>query len=102
METIDELRNTSKLVEAFLAKDEFCRNSDKWLTYRFMKQVALENNEEFSISFDLFKKLPAFDSIRRTRQKIQASGRFVPTDPEVIRRRNRQTEVKDFLYSDSI
>ena len=96
-ETIKELTNTIQMVESFLSEDRRCRNSDKWLTYQVMIKTAKENGYSFQIPFDLFKKLPAFDSIRRTRQKLQAEGKYPPTDEVVRKRRARQKKVKQFV-----
>lgn len=94
METKKEFREVSKIVEQFLKEDERCRNDDKWLTYKVMRCFT-----NIYIPFEDFSKMPAFESIKRCRAKIQNELKlYPPTDPEIIRKRQkRQGEVIEAL-----
>lgn len=96
MNTKQEFKTVKELVLKLLAEDERCRNDDKWLTYRVMRHFT-----NIYINFDDFKKIPAFETIKRIRAHIQNKQRlYLPTDPSILKKRRiREYEVKDFLYS---
>jgi hypothetical protein len=79
-----------------LREDERCRNDDKWLVWKYLREKA---GIQIFIPFEDFKKMPAFESIRRVRQHIQNDLKlFLPTDPEVrIARRIEEEEWKIWL-----
>ena len=82
-----------QLVKNILSEDERARNDDKWLTYRVLRHFT-----NIFIPFADFSKMPAFDTIRRTRQKVQNEERvFLPTSQQVReRRRIRELDVRDW------
>jgi len=96
METKEEFKKVSKLVMEYLKNDERCRNDDKWLTYRVMS-----NFTKIYIPFEDFKKIPAFETIKRCRAKIQNVDKlFLPTLEEVKKKRKqRQQDIPKALYS---
>ena len=76
---INDLKNTTKLVKAILEKDAAARNSDSILYFRVINQIALKKGDNIrNISmFDFLLNskewgYPPFETVRRTRQKIQA------------------------------
>ena len=76
---MDELRNTKKLVREALKINILARNSDNYLYYLICKAKMKSLGADIdSISFrdGLLRKnefgLPAFETVRRARQKIQA------------------------------
>jgi len=86
MKTITEFDTVKELVNYLLKVDVRCRNDDKWLTYQVMRHFT-----KIFIPFEDFDKLPAFETIKRTRAVIQnVEGRYLPTDPKVIDRRERR------------
>lgn len=89
-----ELNTQKKQIEWLLKTDERCRNSDKWLTWRFLNFYT-----SAYIPFDDFKKIPAFANAQKIRQVIQnKENKFLPTDPKVRERRGiRDQEVKDVI-----
>jgi len=90
METKKEIKKVTKLCEKFLKEDERTRNDDKWLTYKVMREFT-----NIFIPFEDFKKIPAFETIKRCRAKIQnKEHKFLPTNPEV--RRKRKIREEDF------
>lgn len=93
METIKEFNTVSSIVLNLMQTDERCRNDDKWLTYRVMRHFT-----KIYIPFEDFKKLPAFETIKRVRAKIQNIDKILlPTDIKVIeRRKKRRKEVSSW------
>lgn len=94
MNTEQEFKSVTEIVTELLKTDERCRNDDKWLTYKVMRKFT-----RMYIPFEDFKKIPAFETIKRCRAKIQNELRlYLPTNEEVIkRRRQRQEEIKEAL-----
>lgn len=86
--TLEELKKVNKIVLALLEQDERCRNDDKWLTYRVMRQFI-----KIFIDFRDFTKIPAFETVKRTRAYIQnVEGKFLPTDPKVLLKRGHRED----------
>jgi hypothetical protein len=85
-----EFKTVTQLVEHLLKVDERCRNDDKWLTYKVMRWYT-----NIYIPFEDFNKLPAFETVKRCRAKLQnEQGLYLPTIQEVInKRQKRQTDV---------
>jgi len=94
METKEEFNKVSEIVENLLKTNERCRNDDKYLTYLVMREFT-----NIFIPFEDFNKMPAFETIKRVRAKIQnTEGLYPPTDPEVLaKRQKRQEEIKDVV-----
>ena len=88
------LKTQYEQIEWLLKTDERCRNDDKWLTWRLMKFYT-----NIYIPFEDFEKIPAFANSQKIRQKIQnKEGKYLPTDPEVIKRRNvLNKKIKEFM-----
>jgi hypothetical protein len=73
-----ELKQTTKIVKAILEEDERARNSDSFLYLRVIEHIAEHKDINlYCIPVPLFLKrmkeygFPPFESVRRTRQKIQ-------------------------------
>jgi hypothetical protein len=123
-----EFETIKERVEYILSIDTQSRNSDKRLFSEYLKEFtsyalinksALFNRiQHFKLrSFDLDQvkqdlknlvlsslrinptDLPIFETIRRTRQKIQnEEERFIPTSEEVARRRNiREDLIREYI-----
>ena len=94
MDTQEEFTKTTDIVMHLLKTDLRCRNDDKWLTYQVMRRFT-----KIYIPFEDFKKIPAFASVQKVRQKIQNKlGLFPPTQPDVIKKRNyRDNEIRDIM-----
>jgi len=93
METNTEFNTVYSIVEHLLKTDERCRNDDKFLTWKVLRYYT-----KIYIPFDDFEKIPAFETIKRTRAKIQnTEQRLRPTIPDVIRRRKqRQDDISNW------
>lgn len=73
-----------------LREDERCRNSDKWLIYRYLKDVQ---GIPIYMPFQDFERMVSFESVTRARRHVQNNdGMFLPSDPEVRRRRDISEE----------
>ena len=94
MDTGEEFSTVYELVDNLLGNDVRCRNCDKWLTFKVMQHFT-----KIYIPFEDFQKIPAFETVKRTRAKIQNyEQRFMPTDPDVIRRRQKRSkEVRNWM-----
>lgn len=99
MDTEQEFKNVRELVMKLLSSDERCRNDDKWLTFRVMQHFT-----KIYIPFEDFKKIPAFETIKRCRAHIQNKCLlFLPTLESVRRRRKqRQMEIPKHLNSNVV
>ena len=76
---MNDLKTTTKLVKAILEQDEKARNSDSYLYHKVLESVALEkgidtkqiNMHDFWVEW--YWLFPNTETVRRTRQKIQAT-----------------------------
>lgn len=76
---MNELKTTTKLVKAILEEDKQARNSDSFLYLKVIEHIADQKGVNlYGISIPMFlvsmkeNGFPPFESVRRTRQKIQA------------------------------
>lgn len=69
------LQSTKVLVKSILEADEKARNSDSFLYFRLLERIdkALLTMpvHDFLLGMGL-REIPAFETVRRTRQKVQA------------------------------
>ena len=75
-----DLKNITALVKSILEQDKQCRNSDSILYLKVLATVAEQKGINLdSVSIPLFllehhgKNFPIFESVRRARQKLQAT-----------------------------
>ncbi len=73
-----DLKTTTALVKAILEQDKQSRNSDSILYYRVLSVIGKRNGidiDEMSLPYFLLNmsgtEFPPFESVRRTRQKVQ-------------------------------
>ena len=73
-----DLMNTTELVKSILEQDKQCRNSDSFLYLKVLSAVAKQKGvdlEKMTVPFFLLNLhgagFPGFETVRRTRQKIQ-------------------------------
>ncbi len=92
---MDDLQNTKRMVERILATDEKARNSDDYLFIRICTAInsefpelpfgyAMKHREEYGI--------PAFETVRRTRQKAQADNPELKASDKVKNYRKENEE----------
>lgn len=89
--TIKEFNTVKDLVVKLMSNEERCRNDDKYLTFRVMQHYT-----KIYIPYDDFKKIPAFETIKRCRAIVQNNeGRLLPTLESVRnKRKQRQNSVR--------
>lgn len=79
MSKATELKTTTELVKEILQRFPDTRNSDNVLYYRVLQHIGRENGVDleqmpvlrFFVQFKDLKVFPAFETVRRTRQKTQ-------------------------------
>ena len=62
--------NTTEIVSQILEEFPETKGNDKMLCYKVWERIAKENGEIVWMPFNLFKILPAFETISRTRRKL--------------------------------
>ena len=89
----EKLKTVKERVEWLLANYPETRNDDFYLFILYIRHFEPELSRyiEF-IPYNLIKRSTRFESVRRARQLIQAEGRYLPTDPKVLRKRRRLAE----------
>ena len=87
---MDNLKKLSELVHDILLKNEKARNSDTYLYYIVCNEKLRSNGHDISkitLADSLLHRdelgLPLFESVRRTRQKIQHDNQELAGSKEV-------------------
>lgn len=103
-----ELQNTTKLVKSILEVDTQARNSDSILYLRVLERIA----EETGIHLDFLTvrnflnsmnvlPFPPFESVRRTRQKVQATFPDLASAEKVAKmRKENEKEYRAYALGD--
>jgi hypothetical protein len=78
-------------VEKVLSEDVRARNDDNWLII----QVLREMGYKIYIDYKDLDKMPAWETIRRTRQKFQEEGKYPATEECQRKRRKQEVEMQD-------
>lgn len=75
---MDNLKTTTALVKSILEQDKQCRNSDSFLYLKVLSVIGEQRGidiEKMSIPYFLLNLhgagFPGFETVRRTRQKLQ-------------------------------
>lgn len=72
---MENLNSTKALVKSILEQDEQARNSDSFLYFRLLERIdkalLTVSVHDFLLGMSL-NGIPPFESVRRTRQKVQA------------------------------
>ena len=90
---LQRLKTTKERVEWLLKKYPNARNSDLYLTILYLRKFTKLGKFIKYIPYNIIKEYEGiFETIRRTRQKIQEEGRYLPTDEEVLKRRRKLAE----------
>ena len=108
MSKAKELFTTTALVKEILISDEKARNSDSYLYYRVLGVLAVEQRIDVyrtPTAVFLLKMsewgFPPFESVRRSRQKLQATFPELSADKTVEAfRAENETEVRAFAVAD--
>ena len=98
-----KLKNTKELVKSILENNEKTRDSDMLLYYEVckIKNEAVLDAPFGGIILMLDKcNLPPFESVRRSRQKVQAECPWLAASPEVeLFRAENEEAYRDFARS---
>lgn len=101
---MNELQTTEMLVKSILEVDKQARNSDSILYLRVLEQIAWEEG----ICLDMLSVVnflnaqnrlpfPPFESVRRSRQKIQAAHFELASDKRIAKlRKEKEAEYKAY------
>jgi len=90
---LERLRTVKERVEYLLEKYPNARNSDLYLIILYLRKFTELGKYIKYIPYEVIRKYDGvMESIRRARQKIQEEGRYLPTDPNVLKRRRRLAE----------
>ena len=85
---VKKFRNTAEEVEYILLKYPEARNNDFVLQWFWLKEVVGLNMPD--IPWQKFQQLGGkLSTIRRTRQKIQGTNKYLPSDKRVLEKRKR-------------
>lgn len=102
---MNEIYNVAKLVREALENYPQARNSDNFLYYIICKDQLAKKGfaiEDINLSDGLLHRqvfgLPNYETVRRTRQKIQEKCHWLASVPEVEAARiENEKEVRDFV-----
>lgn len=102
-----KLQNTKALVKSILEQDQKARNSDSYLYLRILKFIADETGADFEkIPVTEFLQrmdmlgVPPFESVRRSRQKVQAEHpELAANDVVQVYRAENEEVYRDFARS---
>jgi hypothetical protein len=80
-------------VEYILEKYPTARNSDLYLTILALRYCTSLGKYISVIPFDMIREYDGIlEAIRRTRQKLNEQGLYLPTDPDIIERRVKKSK----------
>lgn len=104
---MESIRNTAELVRAALEYNAKARNSDTYLYYIICKGLLKAKGvdiNEISLKDGLLHRkeynLPNFETVRRTRQKIQQNNpEFAGTEETEVMRTIREEQFKNYARS---
>ena len=90
----EKLKTVKDRVEWILANHPEARNDDFYLYILYVRTFEPELSKYIDyIPFELIKRSTRFESVRRARQLIQAEGRYLPTDPKVLKKRRKLADL---------
>lgn len=90
----NEVRKTTSHVRMILKENTETRNSDGLLILEY-----LERHRGLVFPEDIRQQILSvnFETITRARRKIQSSGRYLPTDRTIIRRRRLEMVYREVM-----
>jgi hypothetical protein len=89
----ERARLIEKVVSDILERFPYARNSDLYLTILVLRYYTRLGKHIGMIPFEEIKEYDGIlEAIRRTRQKLNQKGLYLPTDPHIIERRLRKAK----------
>ena len=98
---MEELKRTSKLVLKILREDKKAREDDLYLFERVLDNFIPDVSKSVRGIHQLMrlKKLPAWETMRRSRQKMQKDHPELKAVETMIHRSEKEEEVLEFVRS---
>jgi len=91
---LERLSTVKERIEYLLRKYPDARNSDFYLLILYIRHFVPELSKYIKfIPYEIIRKYDGLtETVRRARQLVQAEGKYLPTEPEVLRKRRRLAE----------
>lgn len=83
-----EFQTIKNIVKELLEKDERARNSDKWLTIEVLRKLGFK----IYVDYKELDSMPSFETIRRSRQLLQAENENLRADDYIEEMRQKRRE----------
>ena len=104
------LKETSKIVKVILEEDQRCRNSDSLLYMKVLEYIDYRDGSSFRyMPLAVFLRempvlaVPSFETVRRTRQKVQSlCPELAACDKVKGMRMVNETEYRQFSRSETV
>jgi hypothetical protein len=93
---LSELKQANKIVEKVLQEYPITRGNDKELIIKFLEEQGLFLIEDQQ---KIFKKCFSVESCRRTRERLQEKGLYLPSQDVRSRRLNADIEMRNAVSS---
>lgn len=94
MTKLKELRQVKNIVTKILEADTKARNDDSYLYVQVIKEFekilglyALDYPLEMFLTDPMFKDFPCFETVRRSRQRVQETRLDLASDKRIAKRR---------------
>ncbi len=103
MQNEKEIARVKKFVLEILEDQTRARNDDKFLTFKVLQKFLYQGGSgALAISLDDLPNLPTFETVTRCRARIQnVEGLFLPTNPEVRKRRKQRQSYFQHEFADT-
>ena len=93
-ELFKKLKTTRQRVEYLLQRYPKARESDFYLIILYLRKFTELGQYIRHIPFSLIRKYEGiFETIRRIRAKLQSEGKYLPENPDVLKRRKKLGKV---------
>lgn len=96
--TIKHIKTVRARVEDILERHPSTRGDDRILLYRYYKEYEPSLMQIKFTDFMSFLRATNPETIRRSRQKINEEGKFLPTDKTVAKRRRREQIIRAEIH----
>ncbi|OUJ18298.1 hypothetical protein AMET1_1209 [Methanonatronarchaeum thermophilum] len=97
---IQDLQTVRAAVEQTLKNNKKARNNDTYLTLLVLEKLGYaeynytHDHYQITIGQKELHEMPALESIRRTRQKLQQQGKYPPTQQNQQHRKQQEQKVR--------
>jgi len=97
---IKDIQTVTAAVEQTLKNNKKARNNDTYLTLLVLEQLGYaeynytHDHYQITIGQKELQQMPALESIRRTRQKLQQQGKYPPTQQTQQHRKQQEQKIR--------